>query len=145
MSKKARLEQVTLEILQDKKCHTVEEIKEYFSQKDPELLESSAFIYVCLNRMKKCGIVENVKRGVYRMNTEENKELKKENCKDMVGNLRREIFIEWENTYDIVAKEYPPSYDMTYEEFIKGKWLYQLNKQIENLIKNFQMDSNDNE
>ena len=62
----------------------------------------------------------------------------------MVGSLRREIFIEWENTYDIVAKEYQPSYDMTYEEFIKGKWLYQLNKQIANLIKNFQMDSNDN-
>ena len=120
-------------------------IKEYFLQKDPELLESSAFIYVGLNRMKKCGIVENVKRGVYRMNTEENKELKKENGKDMVGSLRREIFIEWENTYDIVAKEYQPSYDMTYEEFIKGKWLYQLNKQIENLINNFQMDSNDNE
>lgn len=145
MSKKERLEKVALEVLQDKKCHTVEEIKEYFLQKDPELLESSAFIYVGLNRMKKCGIVENVKRGVYRMNTEENKELKKENGKDMVGSLRREIFIEWENTYDIVAKEYQPSYDMTYEEFIKGKWLYQLNKQIENLINNFQMDSNDNE
>ena len=146
MSKMKRLEEGILEILEDEKCHSIGEIKSVFIKKDPEVLESPTLIYVVLNRMTKKDIVKNIKRGMYKMYTEEMKKAEMNEKEMDVDEMIREesitnkVLIEWNKVYDMLSKEYVLSYEMTEEEYRKGKLLYQLNKRIENVIKSFPIE-----
>ena len=96
--------------------------------------------------MTKKDIVKNIKRGMYKMYTEEMKKAEMNEKEMDVDEMIREesitnkVLIEWNKVYDMLSKEYVLSYEMTEEEYRKGKLLYQLNKRIENVIKSFPIE-----
>lgn len=61
-----------------------------------------------------------------------------EEPRDSRGNNSREkMLLCWRNFYNKTMSKYELSFDMTEEQFKEGKWLYELNKEMEILIKSF--------
>lgn len=50
---------------------------------------------------------------------------------------KERILSDWRNYYDTMIKNPKPNYDMSEEEFRQGKWLYELNREIEKTISLF--------
>ena len=50
---------------------------------------------------------------------------------------KERILSDWRNYYDTMIKNPKPNYDMSEEEFRQGKWLYEINREIEKTISLF--------
>ena len=54
------------------------------------------------------------------------------------GKLDKErVLVGWREYYNTIIKNPKPTYDMSEEEFRQGKWLYELNREIERTISLF--------
>lgn len=134
MSKMSKIEEIIFNVLEDGEWHSIVEIREKVMEQDIALLENRNFLNVVLNRIKtKKNLIESEGRGKYRRiqeNTEELKEYRK-------NNSREKMLKCWRNYYNKEMSKYELSFDMTEEQFKEGKWLYELNKEMEKLIKTF--------
>ena len=134
MSKMSVIEEIIFEVLEDGEWHSIEEIKGKVLEHDKLLLENKNFLNVVLNRIKtKKKLIESEGRGKYKMiqrSTEEPRDFRGNNSKE-------KMLLCWRNFYNKTMSKYELSYDMTEEQFKEGKWLYELNKEMENLIKSF--------
>ena len=136
MSKMSMIEEIIFNVLKDGEWHFIVEIKEKILEQDITLLENKNFLSVVLNRLKtKKKLIESEGRGKYRMiqgNTEEKKECRENSCREKMLKC-------WRNYYNKTMSKYELSFDMSEEEFKEGKWLYELNKEMEKLIRSFCM------
>lgn len=134
MSKMSVIEEIIFEVLEDGEWHSIEEIKGKVLEHDKLLLENKNFLNVVLNRIKtKKKLIESEGRGKYKMIQRSTEE-----PRDSRGNNSREkMLLCWRNFYNKTMSKYELSFDMTEEQFKEGKWLYELNKEMEILIKSF--------
>lgn len=134
MSKMSVIEEIIFEVLEDGEWHSIEEIKGKVLEHDKLLLENKNFLNVVLNRIKtKKKLIESEGRGKYKMIQRSTEE-----PRDPRGNNSREkMLLCWRNFYNKTMSKYELSFDMTEEQFKEGKWLYELNKEMEILIKSF--------
>lgn len=131
MSKMKRIEAIIFEVLQDKEWHSLAEVKNEIRLRDETLLQDKNYLNVILSRLKnkKCQI-ESKGKGMYRM-INANEEMED-------GKLDKErVLVGWREYYNTIIKNPKPNYDMSEEEFRKGKWLYELNREIERTISLF--------
>lgn len=134
MSKMSTVENIIFEVLRDGEWHSIDEIKEQILNQDPSLLENKNYLNVILNQLKtKKRSIESEGRGNYR----------KKVIKFEENMLRNQMLNLWQDCYKKSMSKYQPSFDMTEEEFKEGKWVYELNKKIEELIISFQLSENE--
>lgn len=128
------IEEIIFNVLRDGEWHSIAEIREGILEQDIALLENKNFLNVVLNRIKtKKKLIESKERGKYRM-IQENTEEKKEGREN---SYREKMLRCWESYYNKVMSKYELSFDMSEEQFKEGKWLYELNKEMEKLIQSF--------
>lgn len=136
MSKMQEIENIVLKVLQDKKKHAFEDIRERVEQENASLLDNKKYLSVVLNYMKdKKNLIDYVD-GMYKMKSEEKK---------MENNIRIEFLDAWREFYEESELRKELSYDMSEKEFRKGKWVYELNKKVEELINTFTIQDNNSE
>ena len=121
MSKMKRIEAIIFSVLQDKEWHSLTELKNEIRLQDETLLQNENYLNVILSRLKnKKHQIELKGKGIYRMITE-NEEMKE------IKIYKERILSDWRNYYDTMSEE----------EFRQGKWLYELNREIEKTISLF--------
>lgn len=131
MSKMKKIEAIIFAVLQDKEWHSLTELKNEIRLQDETLLQNENYLNVILSRLKnKKHQIELKGKGIYRMITEN------EEMKEIKTNKER-VLSGWRNYYDTMIKNPKPNYDMSEEEFRQGKWLYELNREIEKTISLF--------
>ena len=129
-----QIEEAIFAVLKDNEIHSIKEIRKYMLEKNPELLQNKNYLNVILNRLvKNEKMVVSEKRGEYRML--QNNMGQGEN--GGTDDLRQKVLMGWRNYYNDVSCRYKLSYDMTDEQFREGKWLHDLNKKMEELIKTY--------
>lgn len=134
MSKMSTVENIIFEVLRDGEWHSIDEIKERILNQDPSLLENKNYLNVILNQLKtKKRSIESEGRGNYR----------KKVIKFEENMLRNQVLNIWQDCYKKSMSKYQLSFDMTEEEFKEGKWVYELNKKIEELIISFRLSENE--
>lgn len=131
MNKNKKIEMIIFEVLEDKEWHSVSEMKCRIKEIDETLLLKENYIYVILKRLEKQKKLLDAKgNGVYRMKEFTNEILEKKDCREKVLNS-------WKKCYNDIMNIHQLSYEMSEEEFKEGKWIYELNKKIEDVIGSF--------
>lgn len=131
MSKMKRIETIIFAVLQDKEWHSLTELKKEIILQDATLLQNENYLNVILSRLKnEKHQIEPKGKGMYRM-IEENEEMRE------IKMDKEKVLSGWKEYYNTMIKNPKPNYDMTEEEFRQGKWLYELNKEIERTISLF--------
>ncbi|MDO4322200.1 MAG: hypothetical protein Q4C61_06700 [Lachnospiraceae bacterium] len=162
MSKTKAIENVILNVLADGEWHQVREFKSVIMEKNPAILEKPNSLSVALYQMKeKKKMIEMEKKGVYRLAQNKNivvnetnllqsinamketnaqhfemqNETTEETLEETTEDAKRQRMLQHWRTFIRQYENFKtPSYEMTNEEFSDGKWLYELNKEMEELI-----------
>lgn len=133
MKKTAQIEKIILDVLSDGECHSSSEFKEKINAVNPELLAVNNSLSSILYQMRvKKRLID--KRGnrlyISQSSVEKLNEESDDNSNDYA--LMLEL---WRKFYRHNNPLIYASYEMNYREFAKGKKMYELNKEIEQLIK----------
>jgi len=136
MNKMSETKKIILNFLNDSCWHSVTEIKTAILNVNKDLLTDKNFIYVVLNDLKvKRGKIESNGTGMYRI-----KPPVISSSTDLLSvdnSDRKKVINGWKHFYEKTINQYQLSLEMSEEEFRKAKWLYELNKEMENLILTF--------
>lgn len=137
MSTFALLETIILDVLCDNEWHSYSEIKAKIYESNRELLKTRSYLSVVLDSLKKRKIIEHKPGALYcrKMNT---KEIRKKKMEEMEKRLRTEMLEKWEEFYKKTFSNVA-SYEMSTKQFVEGKWRFELNKKVEELIATIQI------
>lgn len=148
MSKMNCVESIIADVLRDGDWHMIGEMKAKIMEKNENLLENPNYLSVVLNRLKtRKRMIESNERGSYRLRSDkgeafshtdaENKDYKDETCKNDNTVYREKVLKCWRKCYNESIGMSSPNYEMTEQQFRNGKWLYELNREMEKLIISF--------
>lgn len=134
MTKMAKAQNIILSLLKDGNIHTVDEIRKEI-EKDPDLCSTdSNFVHVVLNNLKsKKGKIRSAGIGLYQTVDD----TVPAEITTKASSYRASILKAWSTFYNQNIDSFELSLDMSEEDFHNAKWLYELNKRIEKLIKTF--------
>ena len=153
MSKTGEIEKIVLKVLEDGFWHNVSEMKNEIRKVKCALLTDENILSVVLYQMKtKKNLIEMKERGTYRLKRTKDG-AKEKNDAIHIGasessqnedantsfSVSDDMLCAWRVFYKEYMKNGAPSYEMSDEEFRRGKWLYQLNKKIEELIMSYKV------
>ena len=130
--------EIICSVLDDGKWHSIEEMRIEVEKKNVKFLSNKNYLSVILTGLKndeKKIISDSRRKGWYRMKNVTSVE---DESVEQEKTCRTELLNEWKNFCESTGRKKTPSYEMTEEEFKKGRWFYRLNKKIENLIMNFE-------
>lgn len=127
MNKSESIRKLIIDILSDGNEHTISEIKSIISSNNVLLLSKHSTLSVALSNMLKKNIVCRVRKGVYMLKVE-NRNI--ENNETIIN--KSELLQQWREFSDMRIVE--ANYDMSVEEFIENKKIYEMSKKVERII-----------
>lgn len=129
-----KIEEAIFELMDDNEAHSLDEIRKYVAEKNPELLQNKNYLSVILHRLvKEERLTRTDKRGGYKMLQNNMVQV----VKDGQGDLRQKVLADWKNYYSDIERKYKLSYEMTEEQFKAAKWFHGLSQEMVDLIKKF--------
>ena len=137
MSTFASLETCILDVLSDGEWHLCSEIKANISENNNQLLKTRSYLSVVLDSLKKRKIIEHKQGALYRKKMI-TKEIEKKKMEELEKRLRAEMLEKWEKFYRETFYDVA-SYEMSTKQFVEGKWRFELNKKMEELINTIQI------
>lgn len=130
MNKTAEIERIVMETLKDEQIHDRDELVSKIMETDPELLQTKNKLNAVLCYMK------NNKNLI---DTPEKKKycLKKYIDVKEDGSMGKEVLKLWNEFLAKNLKYEKANYEMDEKDFARGKQIYEINKRIEEVLKEF--------
>lgn len=129
MNKSETIRKLIIDILSDEDEHTTGEIKRRISSENSSLLSKNSTLSVALSDMHKKNLVFRVRKGVYMLKMENESKKKDETY---VNRGEKKLLQQWREFSDMRIAE--ASYEMSVEEFIENKKIYELSRDVEKMI-----------
>lgn len=130
MNRTAAIERIVMEVLEDGQLHSTREFTDKINEMDPELLPNVNKLSAVLYQMKnKKNLIETPENRMYCLKT------KKEILEG--GNIGEELWKLWNEFLEKNIDYKKPNYEMDTVSFERGKKIYEINKKIEAVLKEY--------